>query len=80
MNSSLLRLNVQDFAKGLVVAVLAALFTYGAAMLNTPGFAIATLDWHEVIRIAVASGFAYLAKNFISDNEGRVLGGFYRKY
>ena len=74
MSSKLFKLNSKDFYKGLLVAVLATVFTWGASALNAPGFDLATLDWGEVLRIAFAAGMAYIGKNFISDEEGNPLG------
>lgn len=75
MNSELFKLNLKDVGKGLLVAVLASVFTYLASILNVPAFSWASFDWGEVIKIALASGIGYLAKNFISDRQGKVLGG-----
>ncbi len=74
MNSNLFRLKLNDVAKGLIVAVLAAVFTSLAGMLNAPGFDFASFNWQEVFKIAMASAVGYLAKNFFSDSEGRILG------
>jgi uncharacterized PurR-regulated membrane protein YhhQ (DUF165 family) len=73
MNSTLFTINARDFAKGLIVAILAAVLTYIAQLINVPGFSFAGVDWSEIARIAVASGVAYIIKNFLSDN-GKILG------
>lgn len=72
--SNLFTLNSKDFVKGLTVAVLAAVFTTVAQWLNAPGFDFATFDWGELGKVAAAATMAYLAKNFFSDKDGRVLG------
>ena len=74
MNSTLFSLNWRDAGKGLTVAILAAIFTWLAAVFNTPGFELASLDWAELMRIATAAGMSYIVKNFISDREGKILG------
>ena len=74
MNSHLFRLNLNDILRGLIVAILAAVFTQLGAAFNAPGFDIAMFDWTETFRIAVAAAIGYLGKNFLSDKEGRILG------
>ena len=67
-------LNVQDFAKGLVVAVFAAVITTLAAWVQIAGFSFSTIDWKSLLSIALVAGISYLGKNFISDSNGKVLG------
>jgi hypothetical protein len=73
--SSFLRLNGSDFAKGLAVAVLAAVLSYLAQQFNLPGFDFYGINWQEVLRIAVAAGGAYLVKNLLTTQDGK-FGGF----
>lgn len=73
---SLFRLNQGDFLRGLVVAVLAAVFTQLAAVANTPGFDIMLFDWTETLKIAVAAAVGYVSKNFLTDSEGKIFGKF----
>ena len=68
------KLNSQDFIKGLVVTVISAVLTALMGILNSPEFSFASINWNEVVKVAVSSGIAYLIKNFASDSEGRVLG------
>lgn len=67
-----------DVAKGLVVAVLTGIALPIAAAVQTPGFSFATVNWHGVLVLAlngaITGGVAYIAKNFLSDNQGRVFG------
>jgi hypothetical protein len=74
MISQLFRLNLKDLSKGLVVSVLGAVLAFGAAILQAPGFSFAAIDWAGLIKVALGAGLAYLVKNFISDENGRVLG------
>lgn len=74
--SNFLRLNLGDVGRGLIVAVLAAIFTQLAATFNAPGFELASFDWSETVKIAFASAIGYLGKNLLTDNNGRVLGRF----
>jgi len=72
--SPFLKLNSGDFVRGLVVAVLAAVFTQLAAVLNAPGFDLSLFDWQETIKIAFASGVGYISKNLLTDGSGKFLG------
>lgn len=72
--TNIFTLNKYDFLKGLVVAVGAAVVAWLAGVVNVPGFDLATLNWHELLRIAIAALVAYLAKNFGTTSEGKLLG------
>lgn len=75
MNSSLFRLNVRDFGKGAVLAVLASVLTPILAAAQTGDFnALISLDWGAIAKTALTVFIAYVLKNFLSDAEGR-LGG-----
>lgn len=65
------KLKAADFAKGLITAALAAVVAALAQAMSVPGFDFATFDWNILWQVGVASGFAYLAKNFFSDEEGK---------
>lgn len=72
--SQLFTLESNDFIKGLVVFVLSAVFTWLAQVFDTPGFDLATFSWIEGVRVAFVAALAYLAKNFATDDQGKVLG------
>lgn len=86
MQSGFYKLTSNDFIKGAVVAIGAAIFTSVIAVLdsviNTPNFDVFAVDWgtvlHMVINVAIVSGFGgftgYLGKNFLSDSNGAVFG------
>lgn len=79
MNTSgFFQINVQDLAKGLVMAVLSGVLLPLAAIVQTPDFSIATINWHQVVILAVNGaivGFVgYLVKAFSSDESGKVFG------
>ena len=63
-----------DFVKGAAVAVLAAVFTYLASMFSTPNFDLFAIDWVYIGKVALTAFIAYIAKNFVSDKEGRIAG------
>lgn len=75
MNTSkLFTLNLTDLAKGLVVAVFAAIITYLAGLIGVPGFDFSQINIHSLELISFIAGVSYLAKNFISDSTGKILG------
>ncbi len=74
MNSTMFKLNWQDVGRGLLVTVLAAVFTWLASALSSPDFTFAGLNWAELIKIAMTAGIAYLGKNFFSTADGKFLG------
>lgn len=74
MEKAMYSLRARDFAKGILVAIGAAVFASLAAWLNTPGFEFGAFDWGELLRVALSAVVAYLAKNYFSDSQGRFLG------
>lgn len=71
--SQFLKLNWSDFSKGIIVAILTAVLTYIANALQVSGL---NLDFSQVLSIAITAGISYLAKNLLTDSEGKVLGRF----
>lgn len=69
--SNMFSLNVQDLAKGLIVAVIAAVVTTLANAMNVPGFDFETFNWSTLLSVAVSAGIGYLSKNFLSDSSGK---------
>ena len=74
MQSKLFHLAGSDFSKGLIVAVLAPVFLKLSSLLNTPGFDVGTLDAYALAKIGLIAGCAYLFKNLLSDESGKVFG------
>lgn len=76
--SELFRLNSSDFLKGLAMAVIGGFVLPLLAVVQTPDFSIATVDWQSVgilaINGAIAAFSSYMLKNLFSDNHGAVLG------
>jgi len=73
-NSEFFRLKVNDFIKGLVVVVIGALLGAFQQALETQGLNLSQYDWGSIINLALTAGVAYLAKNLLSDSDGRVMG------
>lgn len=74
IKSELLRLNLDDLAKGAVVAALAALLSMTQQGLTAHGFDLASYDWKLILDLSLQAGVAYILKNFLSDSQGKVLG------
>lgn len=72
--SQFFKLNNQDFIKGGVVFVLAAIFAWLAQILNAPGFDFGSFNWEELGRIAFGATAAYLSKNLLTAENGKVGG------
>lgn len=80
------KLGWSDVTRGLTVAILAPLVTSILSILGAiilaPGFDVFSVDWntlgHTLANSAIVSsygGFAgYISKQFLSDNQGNVLG------
>lgn len=74
MNSAFLKLSSNDFVKGAVVAVIAAVFATLAQWFNAPGFGFASFQWDELGKVAVMAFIAYMSKNLGSSDNGKFLG------
>ena len=71
--SAFLRLSSRDFQKGLIVAVLTAVFpVLNEALQN--GADLFSYDWTFIGKLAISAAVGYLLKNFLSDKDGKVLG------
>lgn len=63
-----------DWIKGLVMVVMSAVLTWLLQVLNAPGFDFATIQWGEVMKIAVVTGITYMSKNAMTTNSGNLAG------
>lgn len=70
MKSKILRLNIEDFFKGLLVAVLTSIFAVIGESLNNGSF---SFEWPTILNAGIIGGFAYLSKNLLSNNSGQFL-------
>ena len=61
--SSFLSLNVQDFLKGLILAVLVAVLT---VVQTSFAAGIFTIDWNNIGAVAATAFVAYLSKNLFT--------------
>ena len=72
--SAFLRLNVGDLVRGIIVAILGSVFAYLLPIFNAQDFQWTQIDWNLVMKIAMSSLVGYLAKNWMTDENGKVLG------
>lgn len=76
--SEMYKLGANDFVKGAVTAVFAAVLTTLYGVSTQGDFNVFTTDWsvvlNQVIQISITTMIAYLAKNLISDSQGNVAG------
>lgn len=72
------RLGQNDFVKGIVTAVFAAAITTIYGFVSQDGFDVFAAEWGvifgDVVQVSVSTMAAYLMKNFVTDENGR-LGG-----
>ena len=71
MQSELFKLASSDIVKAVVVAILTPVVGYVLSILQSGSL---TIDWHQILILALSGGLGYLVKNFLSDSQGRVLG------
>lgn len=73
-NSGFLKLNLQDLAKGLFIAVLGVVLGAIQQGLTAHGIDFASYDWQSVFNIALSAAGLYLSKNLLSNSDGKALG------
>ena len=78
--SGLLKLNLQDVAKGALTAVLAAVVMSLASVVQANGFDVLNADWAGIANMALSAAVSafigYVSKQLLSDENGAVLGRF----
>lgn len=72
--SGMFRLNLSDLAKGLVVAVLAAVLGALQQLVFAHGLDFASYDWSLIGTVVSTAFTSYMGKNFFSDENGKVMG------
>ena len=75
MNSPFFKLHLNDFEKGLLVALFSPALVQIAALCNAvvASQPIPPLDFALLLKVSLASGAAYLIKNLLSNSEGKFL-------
>ena len=71
MKSPLWRLNLDDWTKGLVIAVVMAALTVLYEALQKGGFA--AINWNLVLTAAVGAAITYLIKNLATGQGDKLL-------
>lgn len=69
MQSSFLKLSWVDFGKGLLIAVLSAVFT---VIYTTVQSGSLTFDWKTIGITALASALAYVSKNLFTNSNNEL--------
>lgn len=72
--SNIFKLDFGDLGRGLVVAILTAVLSFATQLIQAKGLAITSVDLTEIISVAVLAALGYLAKNLLSDKQGKFLG------
>ena len=70
MNSSLGKLKLNDFAKGLLITVLTAVLTVIYQSVSADSLVV---NWNVVLTTGLTAGIAYLLKNIGTGENGRIL-------
>jgi len=70
MKSGFGKLNVQDFFRGLIIAVLTALVTF---LYNTMESGELVFNWKQIATTSLTAALAYIIKNYLSNSEGAFL-------
>ncbi len=71
MNSKKWSLNLNDFWKGLIVAILVAVITVLQQMIQANG--LAGVNLKTILTVAIVSLLAYLSKNLATSSNGKIL-------
>lgn len=67
MKSLLFKLNIADFSKGLIMAVLAAVISIIKTTIESGSL---SFDWPTIGKYALVAAVAYLSKNLLSNSNG----------
>jgi len=68
--SNFLRLNAEDFLKGLAVTILSAVITFLYQIVNSQG--LMGIDWMELVKVAILATLGYLSKNLLTNSDGQI--------
>ena len=69
--SNFLSVNLKDFGKGLLLAVITAVLGVVYALLKDKGFDFTGADLQEILKVALITFLGYITKNFLSNSEGQ---------
>ncbi len=71
MNSKKWSLNLNDFWKGLIVAILSAVIATLQQMIQTNG--LSGVNITAILTVAIVAMLAYLGKNLATNESGKIL-------
>lgn len=67
ISSAYLKLNLSDWQKGLILAFLSPIaYTIGNAAYSWLNGSAFVVDWHDLLKVSLSTGFAYLSKNLLT--------------
>ena len=66
------KLNLSDFWKGLIVAVLMAVATGLYTSVEAGQFPASWNDWKVILLAGVGAGLAYILKNLVTNSQGGI--------
>ena len=66
------KLNLSDFWKGLIVAVLMAVATGVYTSVEAGRFPSTWADWKVILLAGVGAGLAYVMKNLVTNSQGGI--------
>lgn len=72
--SNFLSLNMSDVAKALALAAITAFIGAVQQALTAHGLEIGMYDWGAILNVTLSAAVAYLVKNVLSDEHGKVFG------
>jgi uncharacterized membrane protein YciS (DUF1049 family) len=74
IRSALLKLNMNDFVKGLAIVVIVSILGALNDAIQTSGLAVAQYDWGSIEKVAITAGIGYLVKNLLTSENGKIFG------
>lgn len=78
MKNGIFTLDWASVADAVLTAVVTAVFIALYGIVTAPGFDVVAVDWtvlgHQMLNIAIVAGFISLGKDFLSTNNGSLLG------
>ncbi len=66
----LFSVTLRDALKGVMLAVVSTVLIMLYGLVQNPDFTFSSVNWYEVLRIAMASGLGYIVTNFFSSGSG----------
>jgi hypothetical protein len=73
MPSDFLTVNLKDWSKGFIIAVISAVLTIIYSSINNGG--LTAIDWDSVLQVAVTAAVGYILKNLTTNSNGDFMKG-----